>query len=167
VQVVQRSDVPRFAEFDVIANCQTYWAQDEPQMQEHTIPWLGAQRSELQYPFASFQRSGARVAMGSDWPVTTADPLRQMEVAVRRVDPDQRDKPPFLPSERLTLNQALSGFTSGSAFVNHDEDGGTLALGSRADFAILDEDLFELNGRLADAAVQCTVAAGRVVYGDP
>jgi hypothetical protein len=166
VQVVQPADVRRFAELDVIANCQTFWAQHEPQMEEHTMPWLGAQRSELQYPFGSFLRAGARVAMGSDWPVTTADPLPQMEVAVRRIDPDRRDNPPFLPAERLSLDDALSGFTAGSAFVNHDADGGTLTIGSRADFAVLDQDLFELDGRLADATVRCTVAGGRVVYGD-
>ena len=167
VQVVQPADVRRFAELDVVANCQTYWAQHEPQMQEHTIPWLGERRTELQYPFASFGRTGARLAMGSDWPVTTADPLRQMEVAVRRIDPDHRDDPPFLPDERLSVDEALSGFTSGSAFVNHDLDGGRLAVDSRADFAVLDQDVFELDGRLADATVRCTVAAGRVVYGDP
>jgi predicted amidohydrolase YtcJ len=166
VQVVQPDDVPRFGELGVVANCQTYWAQHEPQMEQHTIPWLGERRSELQYPFASFLRTGARVAMGSDWPVTTADPLRQMEVAVRRIDPDARDNPPFLPDERLSVEAALAGFTSGSAYVNHDPDGGMLTVGSRADFAVLDRDLFELDGRLADASVRCTVAAGEVVYGD-
>jgi len=167
VQVVHPADLRRFADLDVIANCQTYWAQHEPQMQEHTVPWLGEQRAELQYPFASFLRTGARLAMGSDWPVTTADPLRQMEVAIRRIDPDQRDNQPFLPAERLTVHEALSGFTSGSAFINHDADGGTLVIGSRADFAVLDHDLFDLDDRLADATVQCTVSAGRVVHGDP
>jgi predicted amidohydrolase YtcJ len=166
VQVVQPGDLQRFAELDVVANCQTYWAQYEPQMREHTMPWLGAERTELQYPFASFLRSGARLAMGSDWPVTTADPLRQMEVAVRRVDPDQRESAPFLPAERLGVEDALTAFTSGSAFVNHDADGGTLSIGSRADFAVLDHDLFELDGMLSDASVRCTVVAGEVVHGD-
>ncbi len=166
VQVVQPADVPRFAELDVIANCQTYWAQREPQMEEHTIPWIGTDRTDLQYPFASFARSGARLAMGSDWPVTTPDPLPQMEVAIRRVDPGDRDSAPFLPSERLSLDQALTGFTSGTAYVNHDADGGRLTVGSRADFAVLDQDLYELDGKVADASVRCTVAAGAVVHGD-
>ena len=166
VQIVQPSDVARFAELDVVANCQTYWAQHEPQMDEHTIPWIGPERAELQYPFASFERCGVRLAMGSDWPVTTPDPLRQMEVAVRRIDPDARDNAPFLPDERLSVPTALTAFTSGSAYVNHDPDGGLLTVGSRADFAVLDADLFELDGRLADAGVQCTVASGQVVHGD-
>jgi predicted amidohydrolase YtcJ len=135
-------------------------------MEEHTIPWIGPHRADLQYPFASFARSGARLALGSDWPVTTPDPLPQLEVAIRRIDPSTRDAAPFLPSERLTLDQALSGFTAGTAYVNHDADGGTLVVGSRADFAVLDQDLYDLNGKIADARVVATVASGGVVYGD-
>ena len=166
VQVVQPDDLRRFAELDVVANCQTYWAQREPQMEEHTIPWIGADRADLQYPFGSFARSGARLAMGSDWPVTTPDPLPQMEVAIRRIDPGERDRAPFLPSESLTLDDVLRGFTSGTAYVNHDPDGGVLTVGARADFAVLDQDLYELDGKVADASVVCTVASGEVVFGD-
>ena len=94
---IQPADLPRFAELDVVANCQTYWAQSEPQMDELTIPFIGTERGALQYPFEALRRAGARLAMGSDWPVTTADPLQQMEVAVRRIDPEHRDNAPFLP----------------------------------------------------------------------
>jgi predicted amidohydrolase YtcJ len=166
VQVVQPEDILRFADLGVGANCQTYWAQREPQMEEHTIPWIGRERADMQYPFGSLRRAGTRLAMGSDWPVTTADPLRQMEVAVRRIDPDMRAGAPFLPEERLNLDAVLAGFTSGTAYLNHDHDGGRLTVGSRADFAVLDRDLFELNGMIADASVQCTVASGNVVFGD-
>ena len=79
--------------------------------------------------------------MGSDWAVTTANPLEQIEVAVTRVDPEHRDNAPFLPDERLTLDQALTAFTAGSAYVNHDPDGGRLAVGARADLAVLDRDM--------------------------
>ena len=50
--------------------------------------------------------------------------------------------------------------------MNHDADGGRLTVGSRADFAVLDQDLYELDGKVADASVRCTVASGAVVYGD-
>ncbi len=166
VQVVQPADLVRFAQLDVVANCQTYWAQREPQMEEHTIPWIGPDRAELQYPFRSFERAGVRLAMGSDWPVTTPDPLPQMEVAMRRVDPSDRDGAPFLPEQSLSLMTALSGFTAGTAYLNHDPSGGLLSVGHRADFAVLDQDLFDLDGRLADASVVCTVASGEVVHGD-
>ena len=68
-----------------------------------TIPVLGPDRSAQQYPFASLLRSGATLAMGSDWSVTTANPLEQIEVAVTRVDPERRDVTPFLPAESLSL----------------------------------------------------------------
>jgi predicted amidohydrolase YtcJ len=164
LQVIQPDDLLRFAALGVVANCQTYWAQSEPQMDELTLPYIGDERGLLQYPFEGLRRAGARLAMGSDWPVTTADPLQQLEVAVRRIDPEHRDNAPFLPSERLGLADALSAFTSGSAYVNHDADGGTLRVGSRADAAVLDQDLFELDGKLADARVMGTIASGEIVY---
>jgi predicted amidohydrolase YtcJ len=166
LQVVQPEDVQRFAELDVVANAQAYWAQHEPQMDELTLPYLGPVRADLQYPFASILRSGARLALGSDWPVTTPDPLQQVEVAVTRVDPEHRDNEPFLPEERLTLDEALDAFTAGSAFVNHDEEAGRLAVGRRADLAVLDRDVRDRPAReIADAAVELTVAGGRVVFG--
>ncbi len=165
LQVVQPDDVRRFAELGVVANAQAYWAQHEPQMDELTLPFLGPDRAALQYPFASLLRSGARLAMGSDWPVTTPDPLQQVQVAVTRVDPENRDNAPFLPQERLDLDDALRAFTAGSAYVNHDEDAGRLAVGARADLAVLDRDIRDHPAReIADAAVELTVASGRVVF---
>lgn len=164
VQVIQPEDVVRFGQLDVIANCQTYWAQTEPQMDELTIPSIGSERAELQYPFERLRRAGARLAMGSDWGVTTADPLQQMEVAVRRIDPEHRDNAPFLPEQALSLEDALTAFTAGSAYANHDADGGRIEVGARADLAVLDEDLTELGGMLSDAEVVCTVASGEVVH---
>jgi predicted amidohydrolase YtcJ len=166
IQVVQPADVPRFAELGVVANAQAYWAQYEPQMDDLTVPFLGPERSDLQYPFGALHRAGARLAMGSDWPVTTADPLQQIQVAVTRVDPEHRDNAPFLPGERLTLETALDAFTGGSAFVNHDADGGVLREGARADLAVLDRDIRDYPARdIADARLELTVAAGRVVHG--
>jgi len=165
VQLIQRQDIPRFAELGVIVNCQAYWAQNEPQMDELTVPFIGAERARLQYPFAELLASGARLAMGSDWAVTTADPLQQIEVAVTRTDPEHRDNAPFLPEQRLTLDQAVDAFTAGSAHVNHDEQAGAIEVGRRADLVLLDTDLFAPGAPpAADAGVALTVAAGAVVH---
>jgi predicted amidohydrolase YtcJ len=166
LQLVHPDDVPRLGRLGVAANCQTYWAQHEPQMDELTVPYLGRDRAQRQYPFADLLRAGARLAMGSDWPVTTADPLQQMEVAVTRVDPGHRDAAPFLPEQRLSLAEALHGFTSGSAYVNHDDrEAGSLEVGKRADLAILDTDLFADGAPpIGDARVEYTLAAGRIVH---
>ena len=166
VQLIHPDDLPRFRELDVVANCQAYWAQSDAQMEELTLPFLGRGRGARQYPFADLLRAGARLTMGSDWGVSTADPLLQMEVAVTRVDPGRRDGVPFLPEQRLTPTQALLGFTSGSAYVNHDDhESGSLVAGRRADLAVLDTDPFADGAPpIGDARVEFTVAAGRVVH---
>jgi predicted amidohydrolase YtcJ len=166
IQLMTPEDRARFSALDVVANCQTYWARMEPQMEDLTIPFIGRDRTDQQYPFADLLRSGARLAMGSDWPVTTANPLEQMEVAVTRIDPGSRSSPPFLPGQRLTLAQAVRGFTLGSAFVNHDDqNSGSIEVGKRADLAILDRNVFtEPAAHLSDASVELTIASGRVVF---
>lgn len=167
VQLIQPADLPRFAELGVVANCQAYWAQSEPQMDELTIPFLGRDRARLQYPFRDLQRSGARLAGGSDWGVTTADPLAEIQVMATRVDPEHRDNPPFLPEQRVSVPDAIAAYTSGSAYVNHDDaDSGTLEVGTRADFAVLDRNI--LTGpalEIADARVEATFVAGSAVFG--
>jgi len=132
-------------------------------MEELTLPFLGRDRAQLQYPFGDLLRSGATLAMGSDWSVTTANPLEEIEVAVTRVDPENRANAPFLPEQALPLRVALAAFTSGSAYVNHDEDGGSLQVGRRADLALLDRNVFT-TAAVADAHVDMTVASGKVVY---
>jgi len=169
IQVVQPRDVPRFAELGVVANCQALWACHDAQMDEFTIPFLGPERAALQYPFASIRAAGARLAMGSDWAVSSANPLEQLEIAVRRAP---RDESPFLPAQRLDVDAALDAFTAGSAYVNHDQDGGTIAIGGRADLVLLDHDVLAGAAagpdavRFADATVRLTMAGGRIVHED-
>jgi predicted amidohydrolase YtcJ len=104
--------------------------------------------------------------MGSDWGVTTADPLQQIEVAVRRVGPEHRDAPAFLPGQRLPLPVAVAAFTAGSAYVNHDDDAGRIEVGRRADLAVVDRNIFDAAAGLpGDARVTHTVAAGALVHG--
>jgi predicted amidohydrolase YtcJ len=150
----------------MVANAQPYWAVHEGQMDRLTIPFLGPERSTWQYPFGSLLRAGARLAMGSDWSVSTADPLVQMEVAINRVSDLHRDHPPFLPDERLTLDQALAAFTIGSAYVNHlDEETGTLEAGKLADMVVLDRDITSPEaGPLGAARVIATFVEGEAVY---
>jgi predicted amidohydrolase YtcJ len=166
LQVVHPDDVPRFAELDVVANIQALWACVEEQMRELNLPFLGPERAATQYPFRSLVRSGARLAMGSDWSVTTADPLPQMQVALTRVPPEDPDAEPFLPDERLDLRTCLEAFTLGSAFVNRlDDETGTMAPGKFADLAVVDRDLFALApNEIGDARCVLTMVEGEVVH---
>jgi predicted amidohydrolase YtcJ len=166
LQFVHPDDVPRFGALGVIANMQSLWACMDPQMSELTLPRVGAERMGWQYPFGDLARTGATLAGGSDWPVSTPNPLLEMEVAVTRVNPGARDEEPFRPEQRLTLGQAFTAFTMGSATVNHDErESGSIEVGKRADLAVLDSDVFETEaGPLGDTRVVLTIAAGRVVH---
>ena len=164
VQVVHPDDLPRFRHLGVIANCQPYWAQHDPQMDELTVPLLGPDRVPLQYPFGSLHTAGATLAFGSDWSVSTPNPLEEMEVAIRRTDPSERAADAFLPEQRLGLHLALAAFTTGSAYVNHDEEAGWIEEGKRADLVVLDRNVFDASdATVADARVEHTVAAGKVV----
>ncbi|MEO8328365.1 MAG: amidohydrolase [Candidatus Nanopelagicales bacterium] len=166
IQIVQPEDIPRFAELGVVANCQPYWAQMEPQMEELTLPYLGRERSDLQYPFGDLMRRGARLAGGSDWSVTTANPLEEIEVMTNRVDPENRQNAPFLPEQRIPLADSLAAFTSGTAYVNHDEsESGRIEPGMRADLAVIDQNfLAEGAGPVGDASVELTFCSGELVF---
>ena len=170
LQLVQPSDLPRFAELGVTANCQMYWASNDAQMEELTIPYLGPERAHLQYPFGSLARAGARLAMGSDWSVSTANPLTQIEVGATRIDPSTPDEPAFLPDERITVPAGIEAFTSGSAYVNHDQDAGALEIGRRADLTLLGADLTKgviASGHgLSQVPILLTIAGGMIVHSE-
>ncbi len=174
LQVVHPDDVPRFRQLDVVANVQPLWAAHEAQMDELTIPFLGEPRWRWQYPFASLVRSGAVLAMGSDWSVSSPDPIEEMHVAVNRsMAPDYpytvETHEVFLPDERLDLPTAIAGFTMGSAFVNHlDRETGSIEVGKAADLVVLDRNLFDCPvSELSDARVVGTFVEGAKVYEAP
>ncbi len=149
------------------ANAQPYWAFHEGQMDELTIPFLG-ERWRWQYPFRSLRAAGAVLAMGSDWSVSTPDPLLEMELAVERVaDISRGVREPLLPDERIDLIDALAAFTGGSAWVNHLDDTGSLEVGRLADLAVLDRDLFDRGaGAIGEARVVGTFVEGVPVFED-
>ncbi|MER7671417.1 amidohydrolase [Kitasatospora sp. NPDC096128] len=165
LQVVHPDDLPRFAGLGAVANIQPLWAAHEPQMDELTIPFLGPERAAWQYPFGGLQRAGATLAAGSDWPVSSPDPLAGLHVAVNRMEPGATDGRVFLPEQRLDLSSALAAYTAGSAHVNGHDDAGTLAAGHLADLVVLDRDI--LAGppeEIADARVLRTYVGGELVH---
>jgi predicted amidohydrolase YtcJ len=164
LQVVHPDDVPRFARLGAAANIQALWAAHEPQMDTLTIPFLGARRAALQYPFGDLMRSGATLAAGSDWPVTDPDPIQGIHVAVNRVLPGGGAEP-FLPGQRLDLATALAAYTAGSAYVNHRDDSGSLIAGNVADLVVLDRDPFAGPGdEIGRTTAVLTYVDGRRVY---
>ena len=167
IQVVHPEDVPRFAALGVTANMQALWATYEAQMTELTLPFLGPVRGAWQYPFGDLARAGARLGAGSDWPVSSPDPLAAIHTAVNRHAPDADPADgPFLPGQALSLSQAVAAYTSGSAYLNHlDAVTGTIEIGTFADLVVLDRDPFAEPAReIAATRVLQTFVEGERVY---
>jgi predicted amidohydrolase YtcJ len=164
IQVVHPDDLPRFGRLGVTANMQAFWAANDEQMTELTLPFLTTERACWQYPFGDLKQSGARLAAGSDWPVTTPDPLAAIHVAVNRRRPNS-DLDAFLPEQSLTCVEALTAYTAGSAYVNHLDETGVAEVGRLADLVVLDRD--PLGGEpeaIADAQVVATYVEGERVF---
>ncbi|MFI6727428.1 amidohydrolase [Streptomyces sp. R-74717] len=165
LQVVHPDDLDRFARLGAIANIQPLWAAHEPQMDELTIPFLGPERAAWQYPFGSLLRAGATLAAGSDWPVSSPDPIAGIHVAVNRMEPEATDGRVFLPEQRLDLTTAVAAYTAGSAHVNGLDDTGSLLPGHLADLVVLDRDIFTLPPEeIAEAQVLRTYVGGTLVH---
>jgi predicted amidohydrolase YtcJ len=167
IQLIHPDDVARFASLGVAANMQPLWAMHEPQMDELTIPFIGAERAAWQYPFGSLAASGATLVAGSDWPVSSPDPLWGIHVAVNRSlpGPDGAPGEPFLPQQALDVTTALTAYTAGSAYVNHLDDTGRIAPGAAADLAVLDRDITAgPPDEVCAATVQATYVDGVAVY---
>jgi predicted amidohydrolase YtcJ len=175
LQFIAPQDMGRFRALDAVANFQPLWACNEPQMEELTLPFVGPERAAWQYLIGSLARGGTRIAFGSDWPISSADPLQEMHVAVNRVKSERLGRPgepecedPFLAAQAITVDDAIGAFTSGVDWVNHEEHAaGILLPGMRADVAVLDQDLYAIPpGEIGSTSVVMTVASGRVVFGD-
>jgi len=167
IQLFDPADIPRFRELGVVANVQPLWAYEDSYIRELTEPRLGPARSRWLYPFGSLERSGAMLAGGSDWSVTTANPLHAIQVAVtRRPLTAPAGAPAWLPDERLDLPAALAAYTMGGAFVNFEEhDSGSLEPGKFADLIVLDQNLFAIPvERIHQAKVLWTLREGREVF---
>jgi predicted amidohydrolase YtcJ len=169
LQVVHPDDVRRFGPLTATANIQPLWATHEPQMDELTIPFLGERRAGWQYPFRSLLDAGAALCAGSDWPVSSPNPLWGAHVAVNRSLPASaggHGRDPFLPGQRLTLTSVLAAYTSGSARVNGlDSAAGSIQPGLDADFAITDADLSHLpDHEISAAAVTATWVRGELAH---
>lgn len=168
IQLFDPADIPRLETLNVVANFQPYWAWADKFITKLTIPKLGADRSKWLYPIRSVLDTGAVVAFGSDWFVTSGNPLLGIETAITRRDPLTNFSDPFLEDERINLADAIEAYTINSAYVNFiDDETGSIEEGKLADLIVLDNNLFELApNEISDAQVLLTLLEGNPVYGD-
>ncbi len=165
-QLIDDADLNRFAKLGVIPNMQPLWAQLDALMTVLTVPRLGAERSDRQYRIRSLEKSGAAVAFGSDWPVSSGAPLDGIAVAVSRQTSDGTPSGGWTPQEILPIEAALSAYTSAVAHQAFAEsDWGRLIPGYSADLVWLDTDpTVTAAHELPAVTVRATYLQGRPVY---
>lgn len=162
-QILNPADIPRLAQLGIIASMQPthatsdmYWAADR----------LGEERLAGAYAWQSLRKAGARLALGSDFPVESANPMLGIYAAVTRQDLKGWPKGGWRPAERLTREEALRGFTLDAAYAGFMEQvTGSLTPGKFADFAVLDQDPMRVPAAdIPKTRVLATFLGGKPVY---
>ncbi|GAA1698502.1 amidohydrolase [Microcella alkalica] len=168
LQVVQGSDVDRFAQVGAFANLQLLWGAVDDQLEELTFPFLSPSLIDRHYPFRELRDAGASLAAGSDWPVSSANPWEAIHVAVNRALPGRRADSRINPSQAIDLATALSAYTAGSAAAGGRAGfSGALRRGLAADLVVLSTDPFAAPPELLHKVqARRTYLEGRCVFGD-
>ena len=156
-------DIPRFGKLKVVASMQPLHAIDDGR-------WAGkrldAERLKGTYAFRTLLDTGAVLAFGSDSPVASMNPLLGIYAAVTRRTLDDKNPNGWIPEQKITVDEAVRGFTWGSAYAEFQEsEKGTLELGKVADIIILSDDIFTMDPvKIGQAKVLTTIMNGRVVF---
>ena len=179
LQLIHPDDVGRFVELDVVANFQPLWAYTGDYLTALAAPFIGDERLKWSYVIKSILDTGATIAFGSDWSVTSANPFYQIETAITRqsatditalenkpVDPVQ--DVPLNIEQSIDLRSAIDAFTINAAFVNKiEQETGSLEVGKYADIVVLDQNLFEISPKdISDTNALLTLFEGNVVHGE-
>ena len=166
LQLIHEDDVPRFGELNVTATFQSLWAYPDLAAMELDVPMLGEERTWQMYPIASVHNSGGRIAGGSDFWVTDMNPLQAIEVAVTRQDPHTNEGPILNADEAMDLATMIEAYTiNGAYLMKLDGVQGSIEVSKRADFVVLDRNLFDIpSHEINEAQVTLTIFDGRTVY---
>ena len=166
LQLIDSSDIPRFRALGAIANFQALWANGDEYLTELTEPALGPRRSRWLYPIASVVRSGAVVSGGSDWSVSSLNPLDAIETGITHRPPGDVEQPVWNPAERVDLATMLALYTINAAYANHMErETGSIEVGKLADLIVLDRNLFEIPAsEIHSVRVLRTLLEGTTIY---
>ena len=175
LQLIHPDDHGRFAALNVVANFQALWAVPDEWIIDLNLPVVGLDRVHRMYPIASIAESGATLVGGSDWNVSSLNPLDAIEVAVLRQDWQANDAltndelsqlDVLNRSERVDLDTMLKAYTINAAWSMHQEAlTGSLTPGKRADIVVLSEDLFAIPPQLISTVkVEKTFIDGQLIY---
>jgi hypothetical protein len=166
LQVIDPADIPRFRKLGVIANFQALWAYADDYIVDMTWGGLGPERSRWLYPIGSVVRAGGVLALGSDWSVSSLNPLDAIQVALTRQGIDEPKRAAMVPEEAIDLATALAGYTIGAAYANNlEKDTGSIEVGKAADLIVLSKNLFDVPAaEIAKQKVLLTLLEGQPVF---
>jgi len=169
IEDVSAADIPRFGRLGVIASFQPLHAYPDDDVLKIWAGNIGPERAQRGWVWRSIQNGGGVLAFGSDWPIVTLNPWVGVQNAVTRQTTNGEPPGGWLPNERVSLEDAIRGYTLGAAFAGHREKTeGSIEAGKLADVIVLSHDLFKIEPReIGKTAVLLTMVGGKVVYRSP
>lgn len=166
IETVSAADIPRFGQLGVIASMQPLHSYPDSDTVDVWARNVGADRASRAWAWKSISDAGGHLAFGSDWPVVTLSPWEGIQTAVTRQTAEGTPADGFVPEQRLTVEQAVDGYTLGAAFAGRREKSeGSLEEGKLADLIIVSQNIFDINPhKIGGTKVVTTILGGRVVY---
>jgi predicted amidohydrolase YtcJ len=166
VETIAAQDIPGFGKLGVIASMQPLHSYPDDDTLNVWARNIGPDRASRAWVWKSIANDGGQLAFGSDWPVVTLNPFEGIQTAVTRQTAEGLPKEGFLPSQRLSVAEAIRGYTLGAAYAGfREKTEGSLEPGKLADLIILSQDVFEVDPRaINQTKVLTTIVGGRVVF---
>jgi predicted amidohydrolase YtcJ len=166
IEDISAADIPRLGHLGVIASMQPLHAYPNEDTFEAWVPSVGPERAQRAWAWHSIQAAGGVLAFGSDWPIVTLSPWPGLQNAVTREAADGEPKGGWIPAERISLAEAIRGYTLNAAFAGHREKSeGSLEAGKLADLIVVSQDVFKVDpSKIGETKVLLTMVGGRVVY---
>jgi predicted amidohydrolase YtcJ len=166
IENITAQDIPRFGQLGVIASFQPLHAYPDDDLVKEWLPSIGPERAQRGWPWRSIEKTGGRLAFGSDWPIVTLNPWPGVQNALTRQTTEGEPAGGWLPAERISLADAIRAYTLGAAFAaRREKTAGSLEPGKVADLIVLSQDLFMIEPtEIAKTEVLLTMVGGKLVY---
>jgi predicted amidohydrolase YtcJ len=166
IETIAATDIPRFGKLGVIASMQPLHSYPDADTLEVWAKALGPDRASRGWVWKSIAGAGGHYAFGSDWPIVTINPWEGIQTAVTRQTDEGTPVGGFLPSQRLTVEEAVAGYTRNAAYAGHlEKSEGSLEVGKVADLILIDRNIFEIDPHhIGETKVLTTIVGGKIVY---
>jgi len=166
LETIAQSDIARFGKLGVIASMQPLHSYPDADTLDVWARNVGPERAGRAWAWRSIAEEGGQYAFGSDWPVVTLNPWEGIQTAVTRQTSDGKPADGFVRAQRLTVSQAVQGYTLNAAFAGRlERTEGSVEPGKVADLIVLDRNIFEVSSNtIGQTKVLLTIAGGKIVY---